>query len=248
MEVLLLGQNVNSYGKGLNEGLNFSGLLHRIHEQTPVLRVRFTTSHPKDLTRDLIRCFAELPRLCRWIHLPFQTGSDRILKTMNRGYTSARYMSLIEQLRSLCPDMGLSADVMVGFPGEAERDFRDTLRLIQEVRFDNLFSFSYSDRPFARASELPDKIPEDVKASRLTELQHLQGQIVLEKNRSEIGSIREVLVEGFSKQSDGRQLTGRTEQNRIVNFEGSTELIGRLVRLRICDAFQHSMLGERTDS
>jgi len=245
-EILLLGQNVNSYGKGLDEGLNFSRLLHRIHEQTTLLRIRFTTSHPKDLTEDLIRCFADLPQLCRWIHLPFQTGSDRILQRMNRGYTSAHYMSLIEQLRSLCPDMGLSADVMVGFPGEAESDFRDTLRLIQDVRFDNLFSFSYSDRPFARASELPDKIPEDVKAARLAELQHLQGEIVLEKNRAEIGSVREVLVEGSSKQSDGRQLTGRTEQNRIVNFEGPTELIGRLVQLRILNAFQHSLRGERT--
>jgi tRNA-2-methylthio-N6-dimethylallyladenosine synthase len=246
-EILLLGQNVNSYGKGLEEGLNFSRLLHRIHEQTDVLRIRFTTSHPKDLTHDLIRCFAELPRLCRWIHLPFQSGSDRILKKMNRGYTSSHYRGLIEQLRSLCPKMGLSADVMVGFPGEAEDDFEETLRLIRELRFDNLFSFSYSDRPFARASELPEKIPEDVKAARLTELQQLQGEIVLEKNRAEIGRIREVLVEGLSRQSDGRQLTGRTEQNRIVNFEGSTGLIGRLVHLRILDAFQHSLRGERIE-
>jgi tRNA-2-methylthio-N6-dimethylallyladenosine synthase len=162
---------------------------------------------------------------------------------MNRVYTAARYLSLIEGLRSACPDMGLSSDVMVGFPGESEEDFRQTLQLMREIRFDNLFSFSYSDRPHARASQLPDKLPEEVKGARLRELQNLQMEIVLEKNRAEIGCIREVLVEGLSKQSEGSQLTGRTEQNRIVNFEGPAELVGRLVKVRISDAFQHSLRG-----
>ncbi|MCU0586756.1 MAG: tRNA (N6-isopentenyl adenosine(37)-C2)-methylthiotransferase MiaB [Syntrophobacteraceae bacterium] len=245
-EVLLLGQNVNSYGKGLEEGLTFTELLRRIHDRTSVLRIRFTTSHPKDLTESLMGAFAELPRLCRWIHLPFQSGSDRILRQMNRSYTAARYMSLIDRLRSLRPDMGLSADVMVGFPGETEEDFRQTMQLIAAIRFDNLFSFSYSDRPGTSASQLPDKIPADVKARRLQELQKLQMDIVLDKNRAEIGGQREVLVEGFSKQSDGNQLTGRTEQNRIVNFQGPVDLVGQLVTVRIHNAFQHSLLGERT--
>lgn len=243
-EVLLLGQNVNSYGGGLPDSLTFSRLLRRIHDETTVLRIRFTTSHPKDLTEELMGSFARLPRLCRWIHLPFQSGSDRILRRMNRGYTAARYLSLIERLRSACPDMGLSSDVMVGFPGESEEDYRQTLWLLREIRFDNLFSFSYSDRPHARASELPDKLPEELKGARLRELQSLQMEIALEKNRAEIGCIREVLVEGLSKQSEGSQLTGRTEQNRIVNFDGPAELVGRLVNVRISGAFQHSLRGK----
>ena len=242
-EVLLLGQNVNSYGRGLPESLTFSQLLRQIQDETSVLRIRFTTSHPKDLTEELIGSFARLPRLCRWIHLPFQSGSDRVLRRMNRGYTSARYLSLIGELRSACPDMGLSSDVMVGFPGESEEDFRQTLQLMRQIRFDNLFSFSYSDRPHAPASLLPDKLPEEVKGARLRELQSLQMEIVLEKNRAEIGRIREVLVEGLSKQSEGSQLTGRTEQNRIVNFEGPADLVGRLAKVRISDAFQHSLRG-----
>jgi tRNA-2-methylthio-N6-dimethylallyladenosine synthase len=244
-EVLLLGQNVNSYGKGLAEGVSFPGLLRCVHDQTAVQRIRFTTSHPKDLTDDLIRCFAELPRLCKWLHLPFQSGSDRILHRMNRGYTASHYLGLIERLRFACPDMGLTADVMVGFPGELEDDFGATLQLIREIRFDNLFSFIYSDRPHAKSSGFPDKLSGETKTERLAQLQSLQAEITLEKNRSEIGGIREVLVEGSSKQGHGQQLMGRTEQNRIVNFEGPVSFIGTLVKVKILDGFPHSLLGER---
>lgn len=248
-EVLLLGQNVNSYGKGLENGeLRFSHLLRRVHEETDVLRIRFTTSHPKDLTNELIHCFSQLPRLCKWLHLPFQSGSDRILERMNRRYSAAHYHGLIQRLRSVCPDIGLTADVMVGFPGETEDDFKATLDLIREIQFDNLFSFIYSDRPHARSSELPEKVPETVKADRLAELQQLQAEITLRKNGAQVGSEREVLVEGLSKQSDGTQLTGRTEQNRIVNFQGPEDRTGKLVKVRILEAFAHSLRGEEIHS
>ncbi len=242
-EILLLGQNVNSYGRGLKEKIDFAGLLRRIHAETGISRLRFTTSHPKDLNEGLIRCFGELPKLCKHLHLPFQSGSDEILRRMNRCYTSAQYLGRIRALREACPDIAISADVMVGFPGETDNDFRQTLHLIEEVRFDALFSFRYSDRPFTKAAEFPDKVPADVRAARLAELQSIQAEITLEKNRNEIGSIREVLAEGPSKTANG-QLTGHTEHNRIVNFEAAPDFIGRIVRTRIVAAYSHSMKGE----
>ncbi|SHG05890.1 tRNA-i(6)A37 thiotransferase enzyme MiaB [Desulfacinum infernum DSM 9756] len=245
-EVLLLGQNVNSYGKGLADGMNFARLLRRIEEETDLVRIRFTTSHPKDLDDELIECFARLKKLCRHIHLPFQAGSDRILARMNRHYTAADYLDKVARLRSACPDIGISADVMVGFPGETEEDFQATLELIRTVRFDTLFSFRYSDRPFAKSGAFPDKVPEEVKARRLTELQALQAAITLEKNRREVGRTREVLVESESKAGNG-QMTGRTSQNRIVNFAGSPELVGTLVPVRIREAYSHSLRGELAD-
>ncbi len=241
-EVVLLGQNANSYGKGLEEGTDFPSLLRRIAEETDVERIRFTTSHPKDLTMALIQCFSDLPQLCRHIHLPFQAGSDRILSRMNRRYTAEDYLEKVRRLRRACPEIGISADVMVGFPGETEEDFQATLDLIREVRFDNLFSFRYSDRPFTKAATFPDKVPEDVKARRLTELQALQAAITLEKNRAEVGREREVLVESESKAGRG-QLTGRTSQNRIVNFEGDPRLVGQKVLVRITEAYTHSLKG-----
>lgn len=242
-EVLLLGQNVNSYGRGLREKISFVDLLRRIQAETDILRLRFTTSHPKDLTDDLIGCFAELPSLCEHLHLPFQAGSDSVLKRMNRGYTAALYIEKIRRLREVCPHIGLSSDVMVGFPGESEEDFRRTLDLIGEVRFDSLFSFRYSDRPFTRSAAFPDKIAEDVKARRLTELQTMQAAITLGGNEAEMGRRREILVEGPSRASNG-QFTGRTRQNRIVNFAGGENLVGKHVFVRIVAAFSHSLQGE----
>ncbi len=242
-EVLLLGQNVNSYGRGLETDISFVGLLRRIQDETDLARLRFTTSHPKDLTDELIRCFAELPCLCAHLHLPVQAGSDEILRRMNRGYSRSRYLERIDRLREICPDIGLSSDVMVGFPGESEEQFQDTMNLLKTVQFDSLFSFKYSDRPDTRASRFPDKVPEDVKARRLTELQNLQAEITLRKNLDEIGRIRDVLVEGTSKASK-EQSTGRTQQNRVVNFDNPDVPAGRIVRLRITAAFAHSLLGE----
>lgn len=242
-EVLLLGQNVNSYGRGLPDGASFVTLLETLCNQSEVRRIRFTTSHPKDLTDELIACYATLPKLCKHLHLPVQAGSDRILQRMNRHYTAARYLQRIELLRRTCPEIGITSDVMVGFPGESEDDFQATLRLIEEVQFDNLFSFAYSDRPFARSSEFADKTPEQVKIRRLIELQGLQAEITLRKNQAEVGQLREVLVEGPSK-NGGRQMSGRTQQNRVVNFEGPSELTGHTVIVKIVDAFSHSLRGE----
>lgn len=242
-EVLLLGQNVNSYGRGLPAGTSFVTLLETLCNQTDVRRIRFTTSHPKDLTDELIACFANLPKLCKHLHLPVQAGSDRILQRMNRNYTAARYLQRIELLRRTCPEIGITSDVMVGFPGETEDDFRATLWLLEEVQFDNLFSFVYSDRPFARSSEFADKTPEHVKIRRLIELQGLQAEITLRKNQAEVGRLREVLVEGPSK-NGGQQMSGRTQQNRVVNFAGPSELTGQTVIVKIVDAFSHSLRGE----
>lgn len=245
-EVLLLGQNVNSYGRGLDENIGFVDLLGKIGRETDVLRVRFTTSHPKDLTEALIRCFAEFPFLCKHLHLPFQSGSDRILRRMNRGYTAVQYIEKIDRLRDACPEIALSSDVMVGFPGETEEEFRETLALMDRIRFDSLFSFRYSDRPFTGSSRFSEKVPEEVKARRLAELQGIQSRLTLEKNLAETGCVREVLVEGPSKASNG-QMTGRTSQNRIVNFEGSSRLVGRIVRTEILSASTHSLRGKLLD-
>lgn len=242
-EILLLGQNVNSYGRGLPGGASFVTLLEALCDQTDLLRVHFTTSHPKDLTDQLIACFSKLPKLCKHMHLPVQTGSDRVLRRMNRHYTAAWYLQRIELLRRTCSEVAVSSDVMVGFPGETEDDFQATLRLLEEVQFDSLFSFIYSDRPFARSSDFSDKVPEPVKIRRLIELQSMQAAITLRKNQAEVGQLREVLVEGPSK-NGGRQLSGRTQQNRIVNFEGPNELTGRTVTVKIVGAFSHSLKGE----
>ena len=245
-EVTLLGQNVNSYGRKSSPELSFPELLRKIQAETAVKRVRFTTSHPKDLTEELMQCFADLQCLCRNLHLPVQAGSDRILKLMNRGYTTAHYLDKIERLRKLCPEMALSTDVMVGFPGETDQDFQDTMKLLEQVQFDTLFSFRYSDRPPARATRFPDKVTEKDKARRLLELQAFQAEITLGRNRKEIGCLREILVEGPSK-TGGTQWMGRTQQNRIVNFESSVDLTGQLVPVRIVAAYSHSLRGELMD-
>jgi tRNA-2-methylthio-N6-dimethylallyladenosine synthase len=242
-EILLLGQNVNSYGRSLDNQTGFVDLLHRIQAQTNVGRLRFTTSHPKDLTPELIQCFADLPRLCKHLHLPVQAGSDTILSRMNRGYTAAQYLKKISMLREACPDIAVSADVMVGFPGETEDDFHQTLQLLAAVQFDNLFSFRYSDRSYVESSEFPDKVNTQTKTRRLSELQRVQAEITLRKNQLEVGRIREVLVEGPSRAANG-QLTGRTSQNRAVNFDGSKRLIGQTIYVKITSAFSHSLGGE----
>jgi len=242
-EVLLLGQNVNSYGKNLDPPISFSELIKMIASETDVLRIRFTTSHPKDLTEDLMKCFAEVPELCPQLHLPFQAGSDRILKKMNRKYTQTEYLRKIERLRDIRPDISLSADVMVGFPGEREEDFLETLKVVESVQFDNLFSFKYSDRPFTVASRMEPKVDEKTKSRWLSTLQALQAEITLKKNLAEVGSLREVLVEGKSKTGRG-QLTGRTPQGRIVNFVGPSSLVGKIVAVRIVEGYAHSLKGK----
>jgi len=242
-EVILLGQNVNSYGSNLKGGVKFTELLREIEEIEGIERIRFTTSHPKDLSQALIEAFRELEKLCEHIHLPVQSGSDRILKAMNRGYTKADYLMKIEKLRSVCPNIGITTDIIVGFPGEKEEDFKETLDLMEKVRFDNVFSFKYSERKQTKAASFPDKVDEVVKTERLRVLQKIQEEYTLEKHRTMVGFTYNVLVEGKSKESP-LDLMGRTRDNKIVNFRGSSELIGRTIPVTITCAYLHSLRGE----
>jgi len=246
-EVCLLGQNVNGYGKGLEEEISFSELLERIGEIEGLQRIRFTTSHPKDLSEELIQAFSRLKKLCEHIHLPFQSGSDKILKAMHRGYTKESYLEKIDRLKKVCPSIAVTADVIVGFPGEEEKDFEETLDLMRKVQFDDLFSFKYSPRKGTRASQFQDKVEEKVKQDRLFMLQEIQKEITLQKNQALESNVEEVLVEGRSKQSD-QDVTGRTRSNKIVNFEGDLDLVGKLVSVRITKAYAHSLRGDKFPS
>ena len=241
-EVTLLGQNVNSYGKGLKGEASFPALLKRVNEVGGIDRIRFTTSHPKDLSRELIRCFSDLPKLCEHFHLPFQSGSDRILKKMNRGYGREDYSEKVERLREACPSIAITADVLVGFPGETERDFQDTLDLIETIEFDSLFSFRFSKRKGTAAADLPNQIPEEVRRERLMILQGIQKKITRRKNREVEGRLERVLVEGRSRKH-ASEMMGRTRSNRIVNFPGDADLIGQEVLVRIEKGFANSLRG-----
>ena len=241
-EITLLGQNVNSYRWGGDKKWAFASLLREVNQLEGLSRLRFTTSHPKDLSDELIQCFGDLDKLCPHLHLPFQAGSNSVLKGMKRGYTREHYLDLIAKLRSLVPEIAITTDVMVGFPGETEGQFTETLDLIAKVRFDAIFSFKYSDRKGTFASKMEGKIDESEKARRLNELQRLQKNITLEKNRSLEGTFLEVLVEGRSKR--GEQLTGRTATNKVVNFDCNSNYIGSLVKIKIKYGFQNSLQGE----
>jgi tRNA-2-methylthio-N6-dimethylallyladenosine synthase len=245
-EIILLGQNVNSYFYKDRQGYAFSILLRKIHEVKGLERIRFTTSHPKDLSDELIQCFADLEKVCSHIHLPFQAGSDRILKAMNRGYTREKYMGLISKLRKARADIAVTSDVMVGYPGETGQDFESTLDLIREVEFDGLYSFKYSDREGTRAAALAEKIEESEKLERLSLLQNIQKAITLKKNRQMVGTVEEVLVEGVSKK--GGQLTGRISSNKVVNFIGDPRCIGNTVKVIIKRAHMNSLWGEEIAS
>lgn len=245
-EVILLGQNVNSYGKDI--GTSLSALLREINKIEGIKRIRFLTSHPKDLTDDIINCFGELDKLCEQIHLPAQSGSDRILKLMNRKYTRSDYLNLVDKLRKVRPDIAITSDFIVGFPGETEEDFQATLSLMKEVRFDSIFSFKYSPRPGTAAEKLKDDVPPHEKTRRILELQELQKKISLEINSQYVGKIEEVLVDGISRKMEkGKvkcQLTGRNRKNKVVNFEGGPELIGRFVDVRIREALANDLIGD----
>ncbi len=246
-EVTLLGQNVNSYGK--NHGLcSFAELLEAVNGIDDLWRIRFTTSHPKDLSADLMRCFGRLEKLCPHIHLPFQAGSDRVLKRMNRRYTRDQYLEKIERLRDIRPDIALSADIIVGFPGETDEDFQQTLDLMRRVRYDSVFAFKYSDRPGVPAVDLDGKVDDAEKGARLTELLNLQKKITLSRHQALLGTLQPVLVEGPGKKQDamGMQWTGRTPCNKVVNFTGcgSCNYTGTMPTLRIERAFAHSLRGE----
>ncbi len=242
-EVTLLGQNVNSYGKNLQKGTNFAGLLRSIKNISGIQRIRFTTSHPKDISPELIRCFAEIDKLCEHIHLPVQSGSDQILQRMNRRYTKEEYIEKIAMLREVQPDISITSDVIVGFPGETENDFQETIYLMEKVKFDNLFSFKFSERAGTAAADFDNKVNERIKSERLFLLQSLQEGHTLEMNKMSEGKIVDVLVEGRSKNSSG-ELMGRTRTNKIVNFKGSPLIKGEIVPVVITMAYQHSLYGE----
>lgn len=242
-EITLIGQNVNSYNVRNGSVPTFPGLLKELDSISGLKRIRFTTSHPKDLSDELIGLFGELTTLCPHIHLPVQSGSDAILGFMNRGYTRDTYLSLIERLRKVRSDIAITTDVIVGFPGEREQHFQDSLRLIEEVKFDNIFSFKYSERSGTRAVHLPGKIGDTEKQRRLFLLQQRQKEITLGKNKSLEGTIQEVLVEGPGKRGN-HQLSGRTPGNKVVNFFSTTDLRGELIRPKIIQGCQNSLLGE----
>ena len=242
-EVVLLGQNVNSYGNDLGVTGGFPRLLASINDIKGIERIRFITSHPKDLSDDLISCFKELDKVCEHIHLPVQSGSNKILKLMNRRYTRDNYLEKVDKLRGICPAIGITSDMIVGFPQETQKDFEDTLELMEEVKFDDLFSFQYSDRPMTHASRFNDKIPSDVKRERLRILQEAQNGYSLEKNKAVLHKIEEVLVEGVSKK-DPHCMTGKTGTNKTVNFAGGDNLRGMLVSVKISSVHLHSLKGE----
>ena len=244
-EVTLLGQNVNSYlSNGAYESHNFPQLLRRVAEEAPAMRVRFTTSHPKDMSDETLQVIADMPNVCRHIHLPVQSGSNRILQLMNRKYTREWYLDRIAAIRRIIPDCGLSTDIFVGYCSETEEDHQLSLQLMREVGYDSAFMFKYSERPGTYASKhLPDDVSEDVKIRRLNELIALQTEISALQNKKDEGRLFNVLVEGFSKRSRD-QLCGRTEQNKMVVFDKGNHHIGETVSVRISRSTSATLFGE----
>ena len=243
-EVTLLGQNVNSYRSGGDERGAFPELLRVVAEEAPEMRIRFTTSHPKDMSDETLRVIAEMPNVCKHIHLPVQSGSDRILKLMNRKYTREWYLDRVAAIRRIIPDCGLSTDIFVGYHSETEEDHQLSLSLMREVGYDSAFMFKYSERPGTYASKhLPDDVPEEEKIRRLNELIQLQTEISAQQNRKDVGKEFDVLVEGFSKRSR-EQLCGRTEQNKMVVFDKGSHHIGETVRVRITGSTSATLLGK----
>ncbi|WP_028452528.1 tRNA (N6-isopentenyl adenosine(37)-C2)-methylthiotransferase MiaB [Chitinilyticum aquatile] len=248
-EVTLLGQNVNAYrGKIAKDGedddiADFAMLLEYVHEIPGIERIRYTTSHPKEMTQRIIDCYKKLPKLVSHLHLPVQAGSDRVLVNMKRGYTTLEFKSLVRKLREARPDICLSSDFIVGFPGETDDDFEKTMKLIDDVKFDASFSFIYSERPGTPAADLKDDVPAEVKSARLARLQKRIDEFANEVNQSMVGTVQRVLVEGRSKKNPA-ELAGRTDNNRIVNFAGNVRLIGHFADLHITSALTHSLRGE----
>lgn len=248
-EINLLGQNVNDYRGIMDNGdiADLALLIHYVAAIDGIGRIRFTTSHPLAFSDNLINAFAEVPELANHLHLPVQSGSDRILGLMKRGYTGLEFKSKIRKLRKVRPDIRLSTDIIVGFPGESDKDFQDTMDLVHEIGFDTSFSFVYSPRPGTPAANLPDETPAEVKKQRL---QILQNRLLLQASRysqSMIGTTQRVLVTGLSKR-DSQQLAGRTECNRVINFDGPAELIGQFVSIEISDALPNSLRGRLVET
>lgn len=251
-EVTLLGQNVNSYGllpngKRPENGTSFAQLLRKVAQAVPAMRVRFTTSNPEDMTEDILHAVAGEPNLCHHIHFPAQSGSDKVLRLMNRKYTREDYLNKIAAIRRIIPDCGITTDIFVGYHDETEEDQQLTLSLVREVGFDSAFMFKYSERPGTYAAKhLPDNVPEEVKVRRLNELIHLQTEVSAEQNKKDEGREFEVLIEGFSKRSR-QQLMGRTPQNKVVVIDRGNHHIGETVRVRITRSTSATLFGEEAD-
>lgn len=242
-EVTLLGQNVNSYGRGLEEQVDFADILKLANRVKGLDRIRFMTSHPKDMSDKLIDTIAAYDKLCEHIHVPLQAGSNRVLQKMNRGYTREHYLELIQKMRTRIPGVALTSDLIVGFPGETEADFAETLDMVKKIRFEAAFTFMYSVRSGTRAATFEDQVPLAEKKARLLELNRVQYHIAHELNQSLKGSVHEVLVEGPSKNNPDK-LTGRTRTNRIIIFSGPNSLIGSQINVRITEGKTFSLFGE----
>jgi len=240
-EITLLGQNVNSYGKGLAKEMDFPELLHMVNGVAGIERIRFVTSHPKDLSDRLIAAMRDLPKVCKALHLPVQSGSDRILAAMNRRYTHGEYLDKVKALRQAMPDIVLTTDIIAGFPGETEEDFDLTMQLLADAKFDGIFAFKYSKRPGTAALKLQGHLDASIKEDRLSRVLQLQNPITLQKNREYIGRTLELLLEGNSKK--GTTLTGRTRGNKAVNVSAPHDLIGSLVNVLITGAGANSLSG-----
>ena len=250
-EVTLLGQNVNSYGlspagKLVEGAVSFAQLLRMVAREVPHMRVRFTTSNPEDMSEDILHAIAEEPNLCHHIHFPAQSGSDKILRLMNRKYTRKQYLDKVAAIRRIIPDCAISTDIFVGYHDETEEDHRQTLSLVREVGFDSAFMFKYSERPGTYAAKhLPDNVPEETKIARLNELIQLQTEVSAAQNRKDEGKTFQVLVEGYSKRSHD-QLCGRTAQNKMVVFDKGSHHVGDLVEVRVTHSTSATLFGEET--
>jgi len=249
-EVNLLGQNVNAYrgNNHLGEIVDFADLLHLVNLVPGIERIRYTTSHPVEFSDAVVACYAEIPALVDHLHLPVQSGSDRILMAMKRGHTALEYKATIRALRRIRPNMSLSSDFIIGFPGETEADFAATMKLIEEIGFDTSFSFIYSARPGTPAAELADEVPESVKKQRLHILQARIAQQAQQISEAMVGTTQRILVTGYAKRDPG-QLSGRTENNRVVNFSSqNTDLIGEFTEVEITAAYTNSLLGRLSET
>ena len=243
-EITLLGQNVNSYGLDKENYPSFARLLEQVHEIDGIERIRFLTSHPKDISNELIEIMGKLPKVCKQIHLPFQSGSNRILKEMNRHYTKEKYLKIIDKIKKIDPRFVFSTDIMVGFPGETEEDFQETLDLVKKVEFEQAFTFIYSPREGTRAAEMEDQIPEKVVQDRFQRLLDEVYDIFYKKNKQYVGKIEDVLVEGVSK-NDPDTMTGRSEGYKLVHFPGTEKDIGKVIPVKIEEFNSFVLVGSR---
>jgi tRNA-2-methylthio-N6-dimethylallyladenosine synthase len=246
VEITLLGQNVNSYGRDLDGRPLFAKLLYALDEVDGLERIRFTSPHPKDFKADTVEAMAACRTVCEHIHLPVQAGSSRVLKAMKRAYTKASYLDKVSMVRDAIPGIAITTDIIVGFPGETEEDFRDTLDLAEEVRYDGAYTFQYSPRPMTEAAAFADQVPKEIVQQRYERLVALQERISFERNEESVGRTEEVLVEGISKK-DAAKLTGRTRTNKLVHFPSDGAAEGTLLRVRITHAHSHHLDGELID-